>query len=147
MSEHAVGRTKIPVDRDSLAYLRSLRFTWKDISDIMGPSPKTLRRRAAEWGIEAYSVVTDSELDEKVSKIKEEFPNSGEVMINGHLLAQNVHVQRQHLRNSISRLGNSAQISRRIYRRVYSVPGPNHLWHIDGNHKMIKYRLVIYMVV
>ena len=32
----------------------------------------------------------------------------------------------------------------RIYRRVYSVPGPNYLWHIDGNHKLIKYRIVIH---
>ena len=29
-------------------------------------------------------------------------------------------------------------------RRAYSVPGPNALWHVDGNHKMIKWRLVIH---
>lgn len=23
-------------------------------------------------------------------------------------------------------------------RRQYSVPAPNHLWHIDGNHKLIR---------
>jgi predicted nucleic acid-binding Zn finger protein len=22
-------------------------------------------------------------------------------------------------------------------RRVYNVPGPNHLWHMDGHHKLI----------
>ena len=26
-----------------------------------------------------------------------------------------------------------------IRRRVYQVPGPNALWHIDGNHKLIRY--------
>lgn len=31
-----------------------------------------------------------------------------------------------------------------IARRAYSVPGPNFLWHVDGNHKMIKWRFVIY---
>ena len=31
-----------------------------------------------------------------------------------------------------------------IYRRVYSVPSPNALWHLDGNHKMIRYRLVVH---
>lgn len=31
-----------------------------------------------------------------------------------------------------------------IFRISYSVPGPNFLWHIDGNHKLIKYRLVIH---
>jgi hypothetical protein len=27
-------------------------------------------------------------------------------------------------------------------RRVYNVPGPNHLWHMDGHHKLIRYGLV-----
>ena len=83
-------------------------------------------------------------LDERVAKIKTVFPNSGEVMVNGHLMAQGIHVQRQRLRDSILRLNHSQdrQVNPRIYRRVYSVPGPNFLWHIDGNHKIIRYRLV-----
>ena len=28
------------------------------------------------------------------------------------------------------------------YRRVYNVPGPQHLWHNDGHHKLIRYGLV-----
>ena len=28
------------------------------------------------------------------------------------------------------------------YRRVYNVPGPHHLWHNDGHHKLIRYGLV-----
>ncbi|XP_047218059.1 uncharacterized protein LOC124866356 [Girardinichthys multiradiatus] len=31
-----------------------------------------------------------------------------------------------------------------IPRRVYSVPAPNSLWHIDGNHKLIRWRIVIH---
>lgn len=27
-------------------------------------------------------------------------------------------------------------------RRLYSVPGPNALWHIDGHHKLIKWKIV-----
>ena len=27
-------------------------------------------------------------------------------------------------------------------RRPYSVPGPNSLWHIDGHHKLIRWRIV-----
>ena len=26
-----------------------------------------------------------------------------------------------------------------LYRHRYSVAGPQHLWHIDGNHKLILY--------
>lgn len=108
----------------------------------MRVSVKTVRRRATEWGMESYCTITEGELDEKVSKVKENFP---EVMLNGHLLAQGVHVQRKRLRACISRLCNRTDnMGQRIYRRVYSVPGPNFLWHIDGNHKMIKYRIVIH---
>ena len=31
-----------------------------------------------------------------------------------------------------------------INRRAYFVPCPNYLWHIDGNHKMIRWRFVIH---
>ena len=149
MSETRVrlGRPAILLDKDSLAYLKSLRFTWTEISNIMGVSCKTLRRRAADWGIAAYSVITDAELDEKVSSIKHRFPNCGEVMLNGHLLAEGTFVQCIRLRNSITRINRAHNIQvvpHRLYRRVYSVPGPNYLWHIDGNHKMIRYRLVVH---
>ena len=121
------GRPPIPVDKDSVAYLRSLKFTWKEISNVLGISTKTLCRRAAEWDISTYSTITDALLDERVAKIKTDFPNSGEVMVNGHLMAQGIHVQRQRLRDSILRLNHSQdrQVNPRIYRRVYSVPGPN----------------------
>ncbi|XP_056275020.1 uncharacterized protein zgc:174680 isoform X2 [Pseudoliparis swirei] len=29
-------------------------------------------------------------------------------------------------------------------RRRYSVPAPNSLWHIDGNHKLIRWRIVVH---
>jgi hypothetical protein len=31
----------------------------------------------------------------------------------------------------------------RLQRRVYNVKGPNHLWHIDTNHKLIREHFVI----
>ncbi|XP_055999166.1 uncharacterized protein LOC130047773 [Ostrea edulis] len=30
-----------------------------------------------------------------------------------------------------------------IERRVYNVQEPNHLWHIDKNHKLIRWSLII----
>ena len=39
-------------------------------------------------------------------------------------------------------LGTALRWNETIYRRKYSVPAPNSLWHIDGNHKLIKYKLV-----
>ena len=34
-----------------------------------------------------------------------------------------------------------------IYRRRYRVPCPNALWHIDGNHKLIRWRLVVHACI
>ncbi len=40
--------------------------------------------------------------------------------------------------------GSGNTIRPATYRCVYSVPRPNSLWHVDGNHKMIRWRLVIH---
>ena len=71
-------------------------------------------------------------------------PTAGEVMIKGHLESIGIHVQRARVREAIYSIRGSASTQHRIYRRTYSVPSPNSLWHIDGNHKMIKWRLVIH---
>lgn len=34
-----------------------------------------------------------------------------------------------------------------IYRRKYSVPGPNSLWHFDGAHKLIRWKLVVHLCI
>ncbi|XP_065133039.1 uncharacterized protein [Paramisgurnus dabryanus] len=35
-------------------------------------------------------------------------------------------------------------LAQRLHRRTYRVAGPNSLWHIDGNHKLIRWRVVIH---
>ncbi|CAM4555710.1 unnamed protein product [Leuciscus chuanchicus] len=35
-------------------------------------------------------------------------------------------------------------MSSRLRRRTYRVAGPNSLWHLDGNHKLIRWRIVIH---
>ena len=34
-----------------------------------------------------------------------------------------------------------------IRRRVYSVPCPNYVWHIDGNHKLVRWRIVLHYAI
>ena len=84
------GRPKRFVDREQLEYLRSLRFTWSEISSLLGASPKTLQRRAKEWNITTYSNISDDALDEIVQQTLSRFPTSGEVMLRGHLNSQQV---------------------------------------------------------
>ena len=53
-------------------------------------------------------------------------------------------VQRRRLRESVIRVTGRNQLPPPIQRRCYSMLGPNALWHLDGNHKLIRWRLVIH---
>ena len=58
-----------------------------------------------------------------------------------------VHVQRQRVRAALHRvdgLNVRARLSHIIQRRHYVVPGPNSLWHVDGNHKLIWWKFVVH---
>ena len=55
-------------------------------------------------------------------------------------------IQRYRLRDilhEVDESGVKARKKHRLHRRVYSVGGPNHLWHIDTNHKLIRWRCII----
>ena len=54
------------------------------------------------------------------------------------------------IRDSIHRVDHDAVISRkkgRLHRRVYNVKGPNHLWHMDTNHKLVRWYFIIVGVI
>ena len=56
-------------------------------------------------------------------------------------IVDNIQVQRQRVRDSMFRVnavGVSLRTINRLHRRNYRVAGPNSLWHIDGNHKLIR---------
>ena len=88
--------------------------------------------------------------------------NSGISLIRGALLARGITVQRDRVINCMRRVDPVSQSLRRtatIYRRQYSVPGPNCLWyhaviiyycmtccyrHVDSNHKLIRWKLIVH---
>jgi len=84
------GRPRKELHREQLEYLVSLRFNWKEIASLLGTSTKTVRRRAEEWGVSKFTDITDEDLKDAVTDILARFPASGQVMIHGHLQAQNV---------------------------------------------------------
>jgi hypothetical protein len=132
---HRRGRPKFLIPERQLVGLRSLNFTWKEIAVMLSVSVKTLRRRRMESDLPVcennYSNITDEELDRFVSSILATSPNSGERMVTGALVSQNVRVQRAKIHASINRVDPISRQLRRhtsIHRRVYSVPTPNALW-------------------
>ena len=104
---------------------------------MFGVSVKTLQRRAKEWNIYTFNTITDAELDEIVQDCLHQFPQAGEAMLRGHLSSQSIHVQWEKLRLSVQRLsglGNSLHPA--IFRRTYSVPGPNALWYVSCDFRL-----------
>ena len=62
----------------------------------------------------------------------------------GYLAARGVRIQQKRIRESLRRVDPEGTLMRAlelnvINRRRYSVPSPLALWHIDGNHKLIRY--------
>lgn len=59
-------------------------------------------------------------------------------MLNGHLRARNIVVQRCRFRDSIKGVDHAAVEFRSTtaIQRIYTVPCPNCVWHIDSNHKL-----------
>ncbi len=86
-----------------------------------------------------YSQISDADLDATISTISAQFPCG-----NRPLIAQGVRVQQHRVREAQRRVDPGGAMLRRlstINRRSYHVNGP--LWHIDGNHKLIRYVSVI----
>jgi len=92
-----------------------------------------------------YSDMSDSDLDSLVREIKRAHPNDGERLMIGHLSRYGVTVPRARLRGSIHRVDPVGTRMRSVtIRRVYCSAGPNAVWDIDGNHKLIRWRFVIH---
>ena len=142
------GRPAYNITKEQIEELRETGMNWKTIAGFLGVSERTLSRRRIEYGIfDSFSEISDEELDVHIERILQLTPYSGEVYIIGSLKARNVRVQRERVRESLLRVDPIGRQMRRRYaicRRVYSVPGPNYLWHIDSNHKMITWRFVIH---
>jgi hypothetical protein len=156
------GRPRIEIDPQTLSTALELRGP-THLAHIFNCHPRTIRRRGLEHGLVqpgepvyieyeqvdgsvariywsssgAVSQMTDDELDEVMIYILEAFPTFGRRMIDGHLKHHGYHIPRARIQASYSRVHGSPASAfgvRRIERRVYNVPGPNSLWHHDGQH-------------
>ena len=139
-----VGRPRYDVSISALECLIYSGFTVPQIAEVLRLSVRTVRRRMSEYGISirtTYTTVSDQELDSVVRAIQREFGLCGNRQMQGHLRAQGLRVQQSRVRESQRRVDPGGVIMRRlssVHRRVYRVNGPRALWHIDGNHKLIR---------
>ena len=97
-----------------------------------------------------YSTIDDSQLDEPVRDASNEHPGIGIRMLNGYLKNKGFRIQRERIRSSLLRIdpiGLVERWRRTVKRRCYNVKYPLSLWHIDGNHKLIRYSLISHYLI
>ena len=140
------GRPRCQITREQIEFFLDQNFTSSEIASLLGVSERTVKRRVLEFGSSVrarYSDLTEEQLDRIVLRSLDDFPNSGYRRMTGVLLTAGHRVQQQRVRESMRRVDPNGVFLRAIEirtvrRRMYQVPGPLALWHIDGNHKLIR---------
>ena len=123
-------------------------FKIKDITSLLSVSKSTVYCRMGRYGLSQlqFTEITEGDLDKVVKEITREYPSYGEGLLKQILADQGIKVQRMRLCDSIHRVDHEGVEHRkrgRLSRRIYNVQGPNHLWHIDPNHKLVRLHLVV----
>lgn len=138
------GRPKFRITQEQMEYFVENGFNCVDISKMLGVSVSTVRRRMSDFDISTsrpFAEISDDGLSQVIAEIKKEWPRSGYRMVQGLLRAKGMRIPQQRVRTLMRRIdpkGTVERWSNTVKRRVYSVSGPNALWHIDGNHKLIR---------
>ncbi|XP_068692194.1 uncharacterized protein [Montipora foliosa] len=141
------GRPKFDITEEQLLFFREHQFSNQEMALMLGVSKRTVERRMTELHLtnrSRYTDIEDDMLDSFVQRIITNFPRSGMKTIEGCLVSQGVRVQRSRLRNSLKRVdpvGRRLRSINVIRRRVYNVRSPLSLWHMHGNHKLVRSRL------
>uniref|UniRef100_A0AAQ4RJX6 Integrase catalytic domain-containing protein n=1 Tax=Gasterosteus aculeatus aculeatus TaxID=481459 RepID=A0AAQ4RJX6_GASAC len=161
-AQHTQGPGRLPFDIPSavLEHQVLCGVPAVQIAAMFGVSKRTIRRCMQQHSLrktDLYSAVNDEELDHIVSEIHRSHPNTGYKLMRGHLNARGVRVPTvrmflpsvSRLQESLRRVDAEGVYMRRLRlrvlrRRQYFVPGPNSLWHIDGHHKLIRWRFVVH---
>ena len=134
------------LNQDELERLLHLNIPICEIAKQLGVARSTI------YGInyERFSRMSQADIEREVEHIKKDHPIAGEVMVQGHLTSRGLQVPRQAVRRAIHAVDPDGVEERKrkpIRRRVYRNPFPNFVWHIDGNHKLVRWRLVIHHAI
>ena len=143
------GRPSYDISREQLQFFIDIGFNVPQIKVLLLVSTRTVERHLAEYGIttrRSYSCITNAALDVAVHNIKTFNPNCGSKNLIGYLAARGIKVPRQRVRDSLRRIDRIG-----VYPSVYNYTSPCllsissfALWHLDGNHKLIRWRFVVH---
>ncbi|XP_059370898.1 uncharacterized protein LOC132108244 isoform X2 [Carassius carassius] len=148
----SMGRPRLLISPDYITNLLDMNFSVPTIACMIGVSTRTVFRRMAECNLSIrarYSTLTDEELDDCVTDVKQHMPQCGYRMMRAALKARGHQVQFDRVRAAMHRVDTVGDVSRMaqlgcVVRRTYSVSGPRSIMRIDTNHKLIRYNIVIF---
>ncbi|KAK3581807.1 hypothetical protein CHS0354_028814 [Potamilus streckersoni] len=142
-----LGRPAFYIPSQTLEFFIQNGFKVKEMADMLGVSKQTVERRLNQLDLKVrqmYSLLCDEELDQEVKKLTTEFPFVVYRTISAILLSQGHRVQEYRIRQAMLNVDPQGVLFRRLFittcrvqRRTY-VSGPQFLWHIDGNHKLVR---------
>lgn len=101
------------------------------------PGPSILQTHRIPTQLPAgISQISDEELDILLINLRVHYRRAGITMLTGMLRQLGHRVSRDRIRSALLRIDPIQRTFQRIIirRREYSVPGPNSLWHHDGQH-------------
>ncbi len=130
------------ISKEDIEDFLLLGTTLSEVASVLQISRPTLYNLMQEYNImrTKFSNISDVALDATVSQIEVEQPHVGEMMLNGHLRTRRILLQRRHVRDSEG----LTELVLSPGQQQYTVPFPNYIWHIDGNHKPIRWKSVVH---
>ncbi|XP_014677213.1 PREDICTED: uncharacterized protein LOC106817080 [Priapulus caudatus] len=123
------------------------------MAEMLKVSTKTIHRRMRQFGLVALDRpghLPEEELDQVVKDAMSDNRRIGANGVHVKLRNKGINVPRDKVRESVRRVdpfGVALRSRRTLKRREYSVKGPNSLWHIDGNMKLIRWRIAVHGAV
>lgn len=135
------------------AFLREAMSTKRNITisrltKALKVGRHTIMRHNKLFGIKKeFSTLSRNELDGLMRRYKKISPKQGVRFARSHLQNLGYRVQKHKVSASLRRvdaLGSLLRNKKAIKRRKYRVKRPNHLWHCDGHHKLIRWGIVIH---
>lgn len=101
------GRPQIEINEEQLSCLLSFKLSPTDIARMLDVSPRTVRRRIIQYGLEEtaeYTALSDNDLDAITAEFVHDHPNGGQRMYEGYLRGIGIRIQRNHIRSSLVRV-------------------------------------------
>ena len=149
-----VGRPKVKIEKEKIEFLQELKFTLTEIAMMFGVCRRTLFNIRHEYGMletnQTFTSISDHELLHEIRAIKQDMPDVGYNMLKGVLRARGIHVSIPRIQQSLHEvdpINTALRWAAPVSRRVYGVPYPNYIWHLDGNHKLVRYMCSIMLTL